>query len=178
MLKGLLGGLLVLVVAMGGGNPVWASSIPVEKLKAYAQIYPDLFRQNGNKQTEKQSRAVTLLLNSFNGDTDVNELSAALRHGGPSSAIEPVSPIKPESQIKQLVVAKGLQWEEFQQITHTLASNPEEFKDFRKQLDWSRLNRSMFNRTNHDVSLINQINSLDQQIIVKNLLASAATSKK
>lgn len=163
-------GAFALLIMLGLSAQAWAEGPASEKLKHYADLYPDLFyaspvQNMTHRPSSNKSEAVVLLINSFNGDTDVDELAAVLRPNDYTASV-----IKTDSQIKQLLQAKGLQWKDYIEITHTLAIDPHTFNQFVQHLDQARLERSIISRADSDPAFLGQINSRDQQIIVRNLL--------
>jgi hypothetical protein len=172
MHKGFAYSLFTLGLSMALTGHALAFAIAPEKIKSYADIYPEFFQasmiQNAAyRPASSKSEAVTLLMNSFNGDTDVDELSAVLRPSDMSSSV-----IKPDSQIKKLLSTKGLQWKDYMEITHTLATDQALFTHFMGQLDQAKVQKNVVSRAAEDPTFIAQIASLDQQVIVRNLLKS------
>jgi hypothetical protein len=151
-------------------TPAFAMNASAEKIKAYAEIYPSFFKTTTQtvayQPNTYKSQAVTLLLNSFNGTTDVDELSAVLRPSDQSA-------LKPESVIRQLLQSKGIAWQEYQDITHTLASDPASFQMFISQLKQGPGGKEIMSKVYTDPSLMRDVRSTDHQIILKNLMLSA-----
>jgi hypothetical protein len=169
--KALLMGLLSLSLSLGVTVNAWANpSITPEKMKAYAEIYPDIFQismhtVSHTPATGGKTQAVRLLLDSFDGNTDVDELSAALR---PSD----FSPMKKEQQIRRLLASKNIQWNEYLEITRLLSRDPALFKVFMHHLDPNRVQHQLISQAANDPNFIRNINSDDHQIIMKNLVAN------
>ncbi len=161
-------GVISLGVLLVLATPSWASKISSTKMKSYAEIYPQFFQTTThhivNHASSHHRQAVTLLINSFNGNTDVDGLSAVLTPSAKPSSL------KSTSQIKQLLSQKGLSWQDYQEITHTLAKNPKAFKTFLSDLDRNRIHQTLIAETQEDPSFIRNIHSTDQQIIVRSVL--------
>lgn len=173
MLKGLATGMLALGLAGAILAPCQAmeDSAP-DKLMAYAQLYPEVFQSTikpaAYKPTGNKGQVVNLLLESFNGNTNVEELSMVLRPGDTTT----VTTLKPEAQIKQLAESRGLQWSEYQRITQSLASDPQQFRAFIAHLNRDQMQRVLREKSQDDPHFVRNIKQAEHQVIVQKLLAT------
>jgi hypothetical protein len=158
-------GFSVLIIAQS-----WAMGVSPEKMKAYADIYPDLFQSTTQTVSYHggggKNQAVNLLLESFNGNTNVEELSAVLKptYYTPSS-------LRSEGQIKQILAAKGLTWEEYQELTKTIAKDPAQFQQFIAQVNAAQAQRSLVSKAENDPAFMQNLHSPEHKAIVKNLIS-------
>jgi len=165
---------VLLVLMLGFVQWAMAVDMAPEKIKTYAGIYPDLFvpmtQMVSNRPTGGRSQAVSLLLKSFSDDTDVDGLSAVLR---PSDR----SMMKSDTQITQLMAAKGLSMEEYRNITHMLATDPKALQLFYSAVDTARMQKTLMASLKADPERIRDIHDFDQQVIVRNLIDKISKGK-
>jgi len=153
----------------------YAQDINNDKMKLYVELYPDLFVAGpqliSNRMPVAKTQTVSLLLKSFNDSTDYQELSAVL-HPTDHSADQSV--MKSDSELVKLLEAKGLSWQEYQDITHQLATNPTLFQSFYKQVNKFYLKRKLSGVRPDNVQTIT---NPDQQILVNNLMSELSKAQ-
>jgi hypothetical protein len=164
LLQGILVGMCVFLLGQG-----WAMEISSDKLRAYAEIYPDIFQSStygvSNHSLGRHSEVVSMLVESFNGRNNYEDLAAVLK---PSDRT--ASSLRSENQIKQLLAMKGITWDEYLQMTHEIAQDPSQFEAFSKYLNPARVQHTLVAKAEEDLGFVQNIRSSDHQVIVRNLL--------
>lgn len=170
--KGLVLTLLVPLLMSGfAAMPAWSeTSMTMEKIKAFAAVYPELF-QTGSGMQPVSNRAgqkpnmhvIKLLMNSYHNHTNYEELSAALQPGEGS-------PIKTENQIKALLEHREISWPEFVAMSQGIARDPDMFETFVRELDQARVENDLVARASQDPDFITQVPFAEQRQILEQLV--------
>ncbi len=151
------------------GNIESQAGVSPEKVKLYAQIYPDFFEVDTHpihyKGQAPKKETVSVLINSFDGDATFEEMAAVLRPGD-----MPTRSMKSEATLRKMAANNGLAWEEVEEMTQSLQSDPDAFSLFMQQVDKSRLQRDVLPLARSKPGFVQSIASWQHQGLFKKVM--------